>query len=200
MQSWCRFWARWPNSPQQTVLFRAVYWWFSTPIFQTHKQGWKTHLHVFPYWQDSKVSKTSPLNYHCKSSKLVLCTCRLQLASGLAFLRGKRAVNSHSCLQLKTSETALWLYSARGKSWIQWQPLGPARLAWQSSLMCFAGKPRVPAHPPTGAVQEFQPSCHSPSAMSEFRPSVHVAWGLLAVVCLHWSYNIKQWHGSISIL
>ena len=56
----------------------------------------------------------SPLKYSCKSPKLVLCICRLQLTSGLAFLKGKRPMNSH--LQLITSATALGLHSTGGEA------------------------------------------------------------------------------------
>lgn len=196
MPNWYRFWARGPNSPQQRLLFRQVSQWFSSLIFQTQKQGWKTHLH---YWQSSGLNKMSPLNCYCKSSKLVLCTCRLQLASGSAFLRGKWVVNSHPCLQLKTSEPALWLHSAGGQVMAMWQPGGQQdwpgtaprcvlQVIPESQFILLLGHCRKPS------------SSHSPSAISAFRPSVHVARGLLVVFSLHWSYKIKQWHAFINIL
>lgn len=134
------------------IVVRQVSWWFSTLIFQTQKQGRKTHLHVFPYWQSSGVSKTSPLNYHCKSSRVVFCTCGLQLAKGSAFLRGKWTVNSHSCLQLETSETTLQPYSAGRQDMVLWQPGGqqewPGTAPWHIL--------QVPAHPAAGTLQEAQ--------------------------------------------
>lgn len=60
-----------------------------------------------------------------------------------------------------------------------WQLVGPARLAWHPSSMCFAGDPRVPAHAPAGTLQEPSPS-HPLAAIPAFRPAAPVARGLLA--------------------
>lgn len=146
---------------------------------------------VFPYWQSSGVSKMSPLNHYCKSSKLVLCTPRLQLASGSAFLRGKWAVNSHPCLQLETSETALWVYSAGGQVMARWKPGGQQDWPGTPLQWVFQVIPEFQLILPLGHCRKPSPS-HSPSAISAFRPSVHVPQGLLAVFSLHWSYKIKQ--------
>lgn len=172
------------------IVVRQGSWWFSTLIFQTQKKGWKTHLHVFPYWQSSGVSKTSPLNHDCRSSKLVLCTCRLQLASGSAFLREQwTLIHAFSLKQLCSPAVQ------EGKSWLcgtlEASKSGLAQLLdvfCRSQLILLLGHCRKPR------------SSHSPSAISAFRPSVHVAQGLLAVFSLHRSYKIKQWHRFLNIL
>lgn len=98
-------------------------------------------------------------------------------------------------LNLLCSSTVL-----EGKSWLLWQPGGPARLARQSSSMCFAGNPRVPAHPPPeSSAGSPVPSTHLQQSLSSGLQCI-LALALLAVFCLHWSYNIKQWHGFINIL
>lgn len=110
---------------------------------------------TFPFWQGVGVSKMSPLKY--RSSKLVLCLHRLQLTSDLAFLKGKWAVNSCSCLWLTIFQPVMGLYSMGGEA------MAPTVASWgttKSSSLCLAGNSRARTLSCWGSAESLAPATH----------------------------------------
>lgn len=164
-----------PHSPQQGMLFRAtVYRGDRADDFQVWFSRGRNMIErcisiPFPRWKGLRVNKMSLLKYSCKSYKLVLCLCRLQLTSGLALLKRTWAASSRWCLQIITSETALGLQSAGGDATATVAVWGASKThpAELMAVLQVTPEPQLLPSLPVGQCGKSR-SRHSPSALSEF--------------------------------